>query len=305
MVRQRPQKMHINVAIIERSPGWTVLKEDIYKGLVYWLQQAGYVTSLTYNEIPPNWPNLIVGNYYLKPEHVEGILKSDTRFALLETEIVRPEGHNETFDPVAFEFQRRLYQSAAAILTGVPANVATFAQLGLTAHLMPLGYCPWLDTSRPLPNEYQDVELLFFGNVDARREAILRLLDKQFTLKVLNEQDLLTHFFRNAWVSRSKIVLSLRRGEPYTHLGVSRSWHVAHLQALTLSEPPGDGDHTADGLCEFYELGQLPEAIQRYLDNPDERVAKGKEFYRNLRNHKADEALAKALQRFVPLARVA
>ena len=38
--------MHINVAIIERSPGWTVLKEDIYKGLVYWLQQAGYVTGL-------------------------------------------------------------------------------------------------------------------------------------------------------------------------------------------------------------------------------------------------------------------
>ena len=82
---------------------------------------------------------------------------------------------------------------------------------------------------------------------------------------------------------------------PYTHLGVSRIWHLAHLQAMTLSEPPGDGDETAVGLCEFCELGDLKEAIKYYLAHPEARLSKGEIFHNSLQTHKSEESIASAL----------
>ena len=290
--------MHVNIAIIERSPAWTMLKEDIYKALVYWIGEAGFTTSLTYNELRLNQPNIIVGNYYLQPDHIRAIIKSGTPFGLVETEIVTSSGHNETTDKERFELHKELYHAARFIMTGIEPNISAFADLGLIAHLIRFGYCPLLETSTPLPDAHQDIDLIFFGNLDYRRSELLKVLQEDFTVKVLSERDVMSHFIRNGWVARSKIALSLRRGRPYNHIGVSRIWHLAHLRAMTLSEPPEEPDPSVEGLCEFRELGEFKEAVYHYLKSPHDRARKGECFYEKLKSIPSVESVKTALAGF-------
>ncbi len=288
--------MRVNLAIIERSPGWTVLKEDIYKAWVYWFEKAGCLVSLTYNQILYGCSNIIFGAYYLEPRQIDTILSSGLSYGLFETEIVSSTGHNHDTEIKRLESHKRLYSSARLILTAVPQNVTALAHMGFLARYIPIGYCSWLETLKPLPDAYQDVDLFFFGNIDKRRARVIKALEEEsFSVTVLDHSLPIPHLIRNGWVSRSKIVLSLRRGPPYTHLGVSRIWHLAHNRVMTLSEPPGEDDQSADGLCEFRPFEEFSATIKHYLANPDERVARGEEFYRNLRKIKTEDHLREAI----------
>ncbi len=290
--------MRLNIAIIEVSNGWTLLKDDIYKACLYWFEKAGHTVSLTYNEMLPSCPNIILGNYYLKPDHILAILESGLSYGLLETEIVGTEGHNNSKDPMAFEMHRRLYENARVILTAIPDNIEAFSRMGFLAHLIQLGYCPLLETTGPLPDEFQDIDLFFFGNLDERRIRLLDELGRKYSVKTMGENPALPHTVRNALASRAKIVLSLRRGEPYTHLGSSRIWHLAHNRIMTLSEPPGDGDDTMDGLCQFQTYEAFDETISYLLENPKERISQGEAFFEKVKSIRTEEVIGHAMAHY-------
>lgn len=50
----------VHIAVFDRSPQWTVMKEDIYISLAHWLSELGHVVTLECRMFERNAINIIV-----------------------------------------------------------------------------------------------------------------------------------------------------------------------------------------------------------------------------------------------------
>ena len=108
------------------------------------------------------------------------------------------------------------------------ANIERLAALGLPRPTyVPIGYVPELTRIAPAP---EDIDVLFYGMLSARRYAVLRdLRDRGLRVKwlfgVLGES-------RDAWIARSKIVLNMHYWEAKIFEIVRVSYLLANKRAV-------------------------------------------------------------------------
>jgi hypothetical protein len=119
------------------------------------------------------------------------------------------------------------------------ANVEYLAALGLPQPTyVPVGYVPELTRISPAP---EDIDVLFYGALNARRYAILRdLRDRGLRVKWLPGS---YGASRDAWIARSKIVLNLHYFEAKIFAIVRVSYLLANRRAVV-------SEHSADRTLE-------------------------------------------------------
>jgi hypothetical protein len=108
------------------------------------------------------------------------------------------------------------------------ANVEYLAAMGLPRPTyVPIGYVPELTRITPAP---EDIDVLFYGALNARRYAILRELhDRGLRVKWLPG---VYGASRDAWIARSKIVLNLHYFEAKIFAIVRVSYLLANRRAV-------------------------------------------------------------------------
>jgi hypothetical protein len=147
-------------------------------------------------------------------------------------------------------------------------NIEELSRLGIrdVRHL-PIGYVPQLSR---IPRDEEDIDVLFYGSLNDRRQAILsplrmRGVKVEAAFGVYGSQ-------RDRLIARAKIVLNL-------HYYESKVFEVARVSYLLANErfvvcergcDAAEDAEFAQGVV-FADYGDLVEACVAYLGRPDER----------------------------------
>jgi hypothetical protein len=148
------------------------------------------------------------------------------------------------------------------------ANVRALAARGISAALVPVGHSPCLE--RILGAEEEDIDVLFYGSVNARRHAILADLVRRgvrvtCAFNCYGEE-------RDALIARSKLVLNVHFYEPGVFEIVRVSYLLANGRAVVSEGPAEPG---FEGAVAFAPRGALADRCVELLGDPAERARLG------------------------------
>ncbi|WP_156688309.1 hypothetical protein [Mycobacterium sp. Marseille-P9652] len=119
------------------------------------------------------------------------------------------------------------------------ANVEYLASMGLPRPIyVPIGYVPQLTRIAPAA---EDIDVLFYGALNARRYAVLReLCDRGLRVKWLSY---VYGADRDAWIGRSKVVLNM-------HYWEAKIFAIVRVSYLLANRRPVVCEHSADPTLE-------------------------------------------------------
>lgn len=190
--------MIYNVCIVKpdgytHSAAFTELAELIG----YSLQDLGHRTAIGTNQIFNDATNIIIGCHLLNPALIPNLPKSSI---ILNTEQVYSD---------STEWNTNIFKWASAFETWdySKRNIEKFRELlgHNKTKYMQIGYHPRL--SRIKRTETQDIDILFYGSLNDRRQSIINLL-RQAGLNVRAEFGIYGAE-RDELISRAKVVLNL------------------------------------------------------------------------------------------------
>jgi hypothetical protein len=230
---------------------------EVAESLYYALLSLGHDAILsTRTDCPGRRP--IVLCPHLLP-HVHTRLGDDAVLYNLE----QVESVADKFSPRLLDLFRR-----HAVWDYSTRNIEQWARLGIHAvrHL-PVGYVPQLSR---IPRDEEDIDVLFYGSVNDRRQEILTALRQRgIKTEVLFGAYGTT---RDRGIARAKIVLNMHYHESKVFEVVRVSYLLANRR-FVISESGCDPDEDAEfapGVV-FADYGDLVEACATYLGRADER----------------------------------
>jgi hypothetical protein len=166
-------------------------------------------------------------------------------------------------EPGLLEHRLQMLRQAVAVWDYSPDNISLLREKGLSnVQLLPLGYHEAL---RTIPAADKDVDVLFYGSLNERRQAVLQQLAQHCTVK---------HLFgvygaeRDQWIARSRIVLNLHFYAAQI-LEQVRISYLLNNGCFVLSE---DAPHNPyEGCTATAPYGELVDRCLYYLKHPEER----------------------------------
>jgi hypothetical protein len=188
-----------NIAIVPplTIPGATVFW-DIGKLLLYSFQSLGYAAKLTVNRFERDAVNILLCYQAVsRPQLLAGV-----RYIVYQLEQltdVDDDRRGARLRPEDFELMR----GAEVVWEYSEVNRAYLQSKGIHVRMLPFGYHNRMETIAPAP---KDIDVLFFGIINARRKALLTELARNCRLVVLN------HVYgreRDACLARAKIVVNV------------------------------------------------------------------------------------------------
>lgn len=178
------------------------------------------------------------------------------------------------------ESVRRIFAGAYQVWDYSQENIAFLQNLGIHAKHLPLGYHPDLELI-PTSHE-QDVDVLFFGSISERREALLRRVTETTKLNVKALAGVYGRE-RDTWIARSKVVLNVHQFGPGAPLEATRVSYLLNNRRFVLSETPAANPYPGIDL-KFGEYEQLIELCQHYVKHGEEVVEIAEASYQRFRN---------------------
>ena len=169
------------------------------------------------------------------------------------------------------------------------------ASLGKAVEYVPLGYVPEL--TRIEKTDPEDIDVLFYGTVNARRRTILDRLEAT-GLKV----NILCGVFgteRNGWIARSKVVLNVHSHEPGVFEIVRVAFLLANAKAVVSECNPGYAGEAVDAdllpgiVAAKYD--DLVEACVSLVADDDRRHAIEQAGFAAIQARRASDILKNAL----------
>jgi hypothetical protein len=174
-------------------------------------------------------------------------------------------------------------------------NIDALRELGIgNTRLCCIGYVPEMSYIRKLPDDAQDIDVLFYGSLNSRRLSILDQLKKK-DLRVGS-------FFgvygmrRDRLVARAKIVINIHFYESRV-MEIIRLAHLMANKTFIVSERGNDLELEKpfdDGIV-FADHDSLVDECLYYLDNPSERKSIAARGYEIFSAHKQTDFLKEAL----------
>jgi hypothetical protein len=230
-----PPSVRFNITIID-PPGYpfTHFLFDVIRLLQGGLESLGHPCTITRNALEAGRINILVGLHNVQdPDLVKDALSSDRQIVLLQTEMVTGRAFNqastdERFDKVFLPVARR----AIAVWDSSTDNLAALRAMGIEAEMLRFGFDPALSEIRHKPE--RDVDFFFYGSLTPHRKAILGKLDAiGYRVRWLFDAP---PIYRNDWISRSEIVLSMRQSEAMSHLPHGRILYLVSNRCLVVGE---------------------------------------------------------------------
>jgi hypothetical protein len=147
-------------------------------------------------------------------------------------------------------------------------NIGRLAKMGVQARWLPIGYVPEL--TRISPASTQDIDVLFYGSLSARRKAVLEEIRGR-GLRVETVPVGTYGTMRDAIISRSKVVINVH-SDP--GMDVFESVRVSYLLAnkkAVVSER-GDGHEDFADAVLFADYGELADRCAALVHDDDARA---------------------------------
>jgi SAM-dependent methyltransferase len=243
---------------------------EIAETLHYALQSLGYDSVVTDNLDEPGRRHILLGANLL-PKFNMGSPKPDSIIYNFE----QVDERSDWIDEAYLQLLR-----THSVWDYSTRNIALLRQKGITdIHHLPLGYVPELERIHPAP--IQDIDVLFYGSINERRQ---RVLDDLRARGLRVEQVFgLYGAERDALVARAKIVLNV-------HFYESKIFEVARVSYLlsngtcVVSETGSDPaeNEFAEGLA-FAPYESLADTCIALADDPARRIQLREEGRRLMR----------------------
>ncbi len=246
------------VAVAPRGYAHAAALAEVAETLLHGLRGLGYDATLTYDTAAPKGRTIIVGAHLLAGG---AVVPGDA--IIYNTEHVESawiKGEDGTYRSLLREHEVWDYSASnAAQLT---------ALLGMSVRHVPLGYVP--DLARIATASEQDIDVLFYGSMNQRRNAVLDQLRQsglavKHVFGVYGEQ-------RDALIARSKIVLNMHFYLPGTFEIVRVAYPMANRKVVVAEVNPGeevDADLLPGLVAVPYE--RLAESCRHWADDNDRR----------------------------------
>jgi len=178
-----------------------------------------------------------------------------------------------------------------------PRNVQQLELLGVdVAGVCEVGYVPELSCIEQLSEQDKDIDVLFYGSINERRQAIIDQL-KARGLNVVAAFGVYG-LRRDRLIARAKVVLNVHYYESKV-LEVIRLSYLLANRCFVVSEKGADPDlETAyqDGVA-FADYDTLPETCVRYLDDPGERLRIAEQGFAKQQTRKQEGYLGGLLEK--------
>lgn len=245
---------------IVRPPGYVhaAAFQEVGETLLHALRDLGHDAVLG-DDTPPGRRAIVLGSNLLP--HLGRRVPDDA--ILYNLEQIEP--GSPWLTPALLELFRRheVWDYSAR-------NAARYAELGLPApQVVPIGWVPELTRIPPAPVE--DIDVLFYGSINPRRQAVLEAL-----VRAGLEVEVAFGVFggaRDALIARSKVVLNLHYYEAKVFEVVRVSYLLANGRCV-VSERGADADEEAafEAAVAFAPYDGLVEACRRLVADPAERA---------------------------------
>lgn len=256
----------VNITII-RPDGYTHASafNEIAESLKFSFEQMGFISDYTENVLIDNGVNIILGAHLLTGEQINAIPESSIIYNFEQitdsSTWMTPEylGLYHKFD--IWDYSK--------------SNIEALRLKGLAAKVthVPLGYT---DNLTRIPKlEHQDIDVLFYGSVNERRQNILNDL----TAAGLNVQSLFDVYGteRDNFISRAKLVLNLHYYESNVFEQARVSYLLANSKAVVAELTPNtnldDGlehavawapyEKLVETCCELVRSAQIRERLEK------------------------------------------
>ncbi|WP_420010931.1 hypothetical protein [Tateyamaria sp.] len=254
----------------------TVLKEEIYITLAYWLGQISCDVSVDRGAIDPECFNILVGFPYVDDAVIDRLAALEAGYAVFDVELLDDGKIN--YKPETAHWFRppldRLFRNAKAFLSYFEQSVQFMAQAyDLPVYKLAPACCPALTTHAPRGEADCDIDILFFGRVYDTRVPVLNDLADRYSLRLLDVGDVTTSYFRNDLAARSRIILHLGHRAPFQHIGMMRLLSMAHIGAFSLSEERAEIEPALRPLSAWWDAEKMPlvDCVAHWLAHPAAR----------------------------------
>jgi hypothetical protein len=187
------------------------------------LEDLGHTTSKTLNEFVAGERHIVFCPRLLRAENVDSIPPSTILYNFEPLELPVFDERKAFLSHYAPRF--RVWDYSAA-------NVRYLARLGIEARHVPLGYAAPLTRIERAPE--QDIDVLFYGEVTARRAAVLDAF-RGTGLDVVTATDTYGPE-RDALIARAKVVLNIHRDEDVQALETPRVFYLLANRKAVVSE---------------------------------------------------------------------
>jgi acetyltransferase-like isoleucine patch superfamily enzyme/SAM-dependent methyltransferase len=260
------------------SQAFSEVSETIHHGLF----ALGHQSVITYKVLPGH-RHIVLGTNLLPS--VPNDLPEDT--ILYNLEQISPDCPWIT-DAVLALFQRFTLWDYSL------RNCEQLQQMGCRhAQHVPLGYVPQM--TEPLPEEAQEIDVLFYGSLSEKRATVLKALRQQG----LNVVELFGEYGaeRDRAIKCAKIVLNIHLYEAQIFEIVRVSYLLANHKFVLSESSPNDPDAESfkDGVA-FADYDQIVESCLSFLQNPQERQRIAEAGFQLMTQRPETELLQKALQ---------
>ncbi|MDX2097008.1 MAG: glycosyltransferase [Leptolyngbyaceae cyanobacterium bins.59] len=171
-------------------------------------------------------------------------------------------------------------------------NLKALTQMGIDHALyLPIGYVPELTR---IPSEEEEIDVLFFGTPNDRRQFILeQLQNRGVVVKVISE---VYGAERDRWIARAKMVLNIHLYEARVFELVRASYLFANHK-FVISEEGHDPEENlfSEGLV-FAPYDQLVETCLQFLNKPESREKIAQRGFELMTQRPQSEYLMPAVQ---------
>ena len=243
---------------------------DVAEILRHGLSELGYDAVAHFMAVVPEYQNIFLGVHLIPNFHE--IPANSVIFNLEQL------GSSSAIvnHPAYFEILRRNF-----IWDYSQKNIIYLKNMGIDAELVRIGYAPSL--SRIMKPERQDIDVLFYGAINPRRNKILRELQER-GLRVFSLVGVYGGELDN-YISRSKVILNIHFYSTNI-FEIVRACYPLHNRKAIVSEVLNDTEIESDVrssiLCSSYE--GLIDACHRLVAVDDERMEieqRGFDFFKN------------------------
>jgi hypothetical protein len=175
-----------------------------------------------------------------------------------------------------------------------PVNLAYWREHGIEAQLVPVGYVPQLTRIRPVARP--DIDVLFYGSLNARRKKIIDALQQDHSLSVTVAQTFGEP--RDLLIARAKIILNLHYyDKPQLFEQPRVSYLLSNFKAVVSEKSEDFPAALHDALWEV-DYDDLPRACHALVHDVDERLRLQKRGFELFSRMRETHMLAPALKRF-------
>lgn len=184
----------------------------------YGLQRLGNESTLSVGKISPERRNIVFGFQILPPAALNSLPDGTILYNLEQIsggKPLKPAYYQLTSRFTVWEYSTRNYTTLQALKV---VNLA----------LVPIGYVP--EMTRIKPADQLDIDVLFYGLLNERRERVLRTLEsKGLNVKVLTS---IYGKERDSYIARAKIVLNMHLYESQIFEAIRVSYLLANSKAV-------------------------------------------------------------------------